>query len=147
MKTPTSRQPTHFRELSSELQELIGVATLARARAYAPHSNFPVGAAIRTRAGVVYIGCNIENSSYGATMCAERVAIFSAVAADERDFAAIALVADLAEPLKPCGMCRQVLLELAPELTVVMANLAGHVLVATIKDLLPAPFLMPKHPR
>jgi cytidine deaminase len=139
-----SSQRVGLSELAPELRELIVRATLAREQAHAPYSGFPVGAAILTRAGSVYAGCNVENSSYSATMCAERVALFSAIAAGERDFAAIALVADLAEPLTPCGTCRQVLAELAPTIAIAMANLAGAVHTTTIGELLPAPFSLPE---
>jgi cytidine deaminase len=112
----------------------------ARLKAHAPHSHFKVGAAVRTESGEVFIGCNVENSAFGATICAERVAVFSAVAAGHRSFSDIALVADQDQPLTPCGTCRQVLSELAPRIRVIMANARGDCLVATIEELLPMAF-------
>jgi cytidine deaminase len=88
----------------------------------------------------MYLGCNIENSSYDVTMCAERVALFSAIAAGERNLAAIALVADTDEPLSPCGACRQVIAELAPAAKIVLANSAGDAFVTSIDELLPRVF-------
>ncbi|MBW8827990.1 MAG: cytidine deaminase [Burkholderiales bacterium] len=134
--------PTWTTDLPPDLKGLVEAAVRARSNAYAPYSRFPVGAAVRTRSLGIYHGCNIENGSYGATVCAERVAIFSAMAAGERDFDALALVAEHGAPLTPCGICRQVLFELAPTLRVVMANLTGGVTVAPIAQLLPAPFVL-----
>ena len=102
---------------------LVAEATGALAQAYAPYSRFPVGAALRTPAGRVYRGANVENASLGLSMCAERNAIFTAVAAGERAFEAIAIVSKAPEPTPPCGACRQVLLEFgADELTVLLAT-------------------------
>lgn len=102
---------------------LVAEATSALAQAYAPYSRFPVGAALRTPAGRVYRGANVENASLGLSMCAERNAVFSAVAAGERAFEAIAIVSKAPEPTPPCGACRQVLLEFgADELTVLLAT-------------------------
>jgi cytidine deaminase len=116
----------------------------ARTSAYAPYSRFAVGAALRTRSGTVFRGCNIENSAYGLTMCAERVALYAAVASGERSFSHIALAADQPEPLSPCGACRQVLAELAPDAQILMANITGEVRHATVSELLPSPFQLPK---
>lgn len=121
-------------------EELIEAAKAARLRAYAPYSNFLVGAAVATRSGAIFPGCNIENSSYGATICAERVALGNAYAHGERECAAIAIVADTLELCPPCGICRQVLFELGEQLDIVLANLRGDVRVFTPADLLPEAF-------
>ena len=106
-------------------QQLLDQARRAREHAYAPYSNFKVGAAVLTAAGEIFSGCNIENASLGATICAERVAIFTAVAAGCRDLTALAVIADTPEPVAPCGLCRQVLAEFSPDCLVLMANTAG----------------------
>lgn len=120
-------------------QSLINAARAARERAYAPYSRFAVGAALRTKSGRVFVGCNVENLSFGLTICAERAAVFAAVAAGERDFAALAVVADSREPVTPCGACRQVLAEFAPALPVCSANLEGAVFESSVAELLPRP--------
>ncbi len=111
----------------------------ARERAYAPYSHFLVGAALLTRSGKVFTGSNVENLSYGLTICAERVAIGTAVAAGEREFEAIVVVADTDQPISPCGACRQVLAEFAPHLRVVLATLSGEDAVFQLDDLFPRP--------
>ncbi len=116
---------------------LIADALQARERAYAPYSHFTVGAALKTRNGRVFTGCNIENLSYGLTICAERAAVFAAVAAGEREFEALAVVADSLSPVTPCGACRQVLAEFSPSLPVCSANLEGKVYTSSIAELLP----------
>lgn len=123
-------------------QALLDAARGARLLARSPYSDFRVGAAVRTRAGTIFVGCNIENAAFGASICAERVAIFSAIAAGHRVFSEIALVADQERPLTPCGTCRQVLSELAPGIRVIMANVNGSTSSATIEDLLPTPFAL-----
>lgn len=116
---------------------LIADALQARERAYAPYSHFTVGAALKTRNGRVFTGCNIENLSYGLTICAERADVFAAVAAGEREFEALAVVADSLSPVTPCGACRQVLAEFSPSLPVCSANLEGKVYTSSIAELLP----------
>jgi len=116
--------------------------------AYAPYSHFRVGAALLTKSGKVYMGCNVENASYSPTICAERVALGSAIAAGEKpgNFEAIAVVADNPDPTTPCGVCRQVLAELAPGALVVMAaapEQGSGRLEMTVEELLPYAFTFP----
>jgi len=121
--------------------ELIEQAKQARQEAHAPFSNFQVGAAIMTSDGRVYTGCNIEQSVYSLTMCAERVAIFKAVSEGAREFVKVAVVADFETVTPPCGCCRQSLWEFAgPGTKVILANLAGEVRRLDIEELLPLPF-------
>ncbi|MBM4286852.1 MAG: cytidine deaminase [Deltaproteobacteria bacterium] len=122
------------------MNRLIDLARQARQAAYAPYADFKVGAAVLTADGRVFTGCNIENASYGATICAERVAIFSAVAAGQRQIAALAVIADTPKPVAPCGLCRQVLQEFGPDCQVIMANLAGEYQVVPMAQLFPYPF-------
>jgi len=112
-------------------------ALAARERAYAPYSKFAVGAALQTKSGRVFCGCNVENLSFGLTICAERAAVFAAVAAGEREFEAIAIVADSIQPVTPCGACRQVLAEFAPALPLRCSNLQGKHFDSSIAELLP----------
>ncbi len=120
---------------------LIQEALQAREYAYAPYSGFKVGAALLTAAGLVYTGCNIENASYSATICAERTAMFKAVSAGEHRFAAMAVVADTEGPVSPCGVCRQVIAEFfPPDLPVYLANVQGDQGSTTIGELLPGAF-------
>lgn len=109
----------------------------ARERAYAPYSGFFVGAAIRGLSGGIYAGANVENLSFGLTICAERVAIGAAIAAGEREFEAIAVVADSQQPISPCGACRQVMAEFAPSLQIHCENRQGVVFRANLEELLP----------
>jgi cytidine deaminase len=124
-------------------QQLLDQARLAREAAYAPYSRFTVGAAVLTAAGEIFSGANIENASLGATICAERVAIFAAVAAGCRDLTALAVIADTPEPVAPCGLCRQVLAEFSPDCQVIMANTKGRVRLTNLKELLPLAFRLP----
>lgn len=119
---------------------LVEQARAARERAYTPYSHFAVGAAVQTSTGRVFLGCNIENAAYPATVCAERVALLSAYAAGERAITMIAVIADTPGPVSPCGTCRQVLLELAPDCTVVLANLYDQLRLTTPRELLPDGF-------
>lgn len=120
-------------------EALVQEAAEARRRAYIPYSHFAVGAALLTRSGKVYTGCNIENASYGLTVCAERVAIWKAVSEGEREFVALAVVT--ADGVSPCGACRQVMAEFAPEMPVLMADPQGVRWTATPLELLPGAFL------
>ena len=112
----------------------------ARRRAHAPFSRFKVGAALRTRDGEVITGCNIENASYGLTLCAERVAVFKAVSEGRRGFDAIAVVVDAPKLAAPCGPCRQILWEFCGDVWVHMTNLRGKALTVRMSELLPYPF-------
>jgi cytidine deaminase len=123
-----------------DLQPLIEAATQARLRSVAPFSNFLVGAAVRTEGGKVYTGCNVESASYGLTVCAERVAVWKALSEGERQFAAMAVVADTESLTPPCGTCRQIIWEFCKGATIVLANLRGQKETVVIKDLLPRAF-------
>lgn len=123
---------------------MLEAAQTAAARAYAPFSNFRVGAAILTQGGEVFTGCNVENSSYGLTNCAERTAIFSAVAAGalnaERELVAVAVVNPEGALCSPCGACRQVIFEFGPEAVVIYRAHSGEIAQTKAKDLLPEGF-------
>jgi cytidine deaminase len=116
---------------------LIGSARDVRSRAFAPYSNFAVGAALLDSEGTIHTGCNVENISYGLTLCAERGAVMSAIAAGRRTFIALAIVADSDTPLSPCGACRQFLAEFAPDLPIISANLNGRHELLSLSTLLP----------
>ena len=120
-------------------EELLKMAKKARENAYAPYSNFKVGAALMTKDGKVFTGANVENASYGLSMCAERVALFKAVSEGYREFEAIAVIADTDGPVSPCGACRQVLSEFG-DMDVIMANMKGDVKVMKLSELLPESF-------
>jgi cytidine deaminase len=120
--------------------ELIGKAKRARLGAYAPYSRFKVGAALLTKNGKVYTGANVENSSFGLTVCAERAAVIKAVNEGHRDFIKIAVVTDKNPPVTPCGACRQFLAEFSKDLKVICANLKGKTKIYTLKELLPEAF-------
>jgi homotetrameric cytidine deaminase len=125
-------------------EPLILAAGEARQRAHSPYSGFAVGAAIRTRGGALFTGCNVENRSYGGTICAERAALVSAVTAGDAEPAAVVVLADADPPAPPCGLCLQCLAEFAgPELPVLLVNPAGHKLELTLGELLPHPFVLP----
>jgi cytidine deaminase len=119
---------------------LVTMARQARARAYCPYSGFAVGAAALTATGRVFLGCNVENAAYPATICAERAALIGAYTAGEREILALAVVADTPAPVSPCGTCRQVMHELAPGCTVALANLRGDLALTTPRELLPGGF-------
>ena len=124
----------------SEIDNLIQIASRARACSLAPFSNFLVGAALRTEAGKIYTGCNIESASYGLTVCAERVAIWKALSECERDFTDLVIVADTEQLTPPCGTCRQIIWEFAKHATIVLANLRGEQEEVDIAHLLPKAF-------
>jgi cytidine deaminase len=131
----------------SPFDELLTLAHSARELAYAPYSHFLVGAALLTFDGRRFSGCNVENASYGLCNCAERTALFSAMAAGCRpgDFAALAVTGDCPAPITPCGACRQVMMELCgAEMPVVLANLHGDVRHTTVGELLPGSFALPR---
>ncbi len=123
-----------------ELQSLIDIATEARERAFAPFSDFRVGAAVETEDGEVYTGCNVESASYGLTVCAERVAIWKAISEGARCFGRLVIVADTERLTPPCGTCRQIIWEHCRNTTIVLANLRGDTETVDIKYLLPHAF-------
>ena len=120
-------------------RELVSAAIQARSNAYAPYSEFAVGAAVLTRTGKIYKGCNVENVSLRITLCAEEVAVGSAVLNGDRDLVAIAVVADSKEPVMPCGACRQLLAEFNPSIEVISAKLDGSSEQHSLTELLPKP--------
>ncbi len=126
--------------MNEESKELIESAKQAREKAFAPFSNFKVGAAVKTKGGKVFTGCNIESASYGLTVCAERVAIWKAVSEGETEFTNIAVVADTEDLTPPCGACRQIIWEFCGDLAVTFANLKGNVETVQMKNLLPRAF-------
>ena len=121
------------------MEKLIKIAWQAREYAYAPYSDFKVGAALLCEDGSIYKGCNVENASFGATNCGERTAIFAAIADGKKKFKALAVCAMTDEPIMPCGICRQVLAELAPDLELILLGKDSR-LDITIKELLPMGF-------
>ena len=124
----------------SDARSLIAEARRARRHARAPYSSFKVGAALETIDGTIITGCNIENATYGLSMCAERVAMFKALSEGHRRFIRIAVVADRAEPTPPCGACRQILWEFGGDLEVILANLRRDTGRYQLSELLPVPF-------
>lgn len=129
-------------------KELLARAMAARAHAYAPYSRFAVGAALLTRSGKVFTGCNVENACYNLGICAERVAVASAVAAGERDFDMIAVAAGGTRKISPCGACRQVLAEFGPQLKLVLGDGHGRSKMVGLPRLLPMAFsLRPPLPK
>ncbi len=129
--------------MNAAYEDLARVACTQRERSYSPYSNFRVGAALLGASGTVYLGTNVENASFGLSICAERSAVVRAVAEGEHKFVAIAICADGPTPTAPCGACRQVLLEFGPEMQVILVGdqgLAGEVLELTVSELLPHAF-------
>ena len=124
----------------AQLDRLANAAIAVRKHAYAPASSFLVGAAVLADDGRLFVGCNVENASYGLTICAERAAVCAAVAAGVRVLRAVAVATDLAEPARPCGACRQVLAEFGRALDVVLVGRGGVVRRTTLDQLLPDPF-------
>lgn len=119
---------------------LIDAAWQAREHAYAPYSGFRVGAAVQCADGSIYGGCNIENVSYGLTNCAERTAMFQAVANGAKELYRMVICADTPEPIAPCGACRQVMVELAPQMEVLLINKEGKQIFTTVEKLMPYSF-------
>ena len=135
---------------SEHAQTLLDEARVARTRAYVPYSRFQVGAALQTRDGAIYHGCNVENASFGLTNCAERTAFFRAIADGHcpGDFVALAVVGDTRGPIAPCGACRQVISELGgADLPVILGNLGRDVRATTAGELLPGAFDQQDLPR
>ena len=122
------------------MDPLVQAALGARQNAHAPFSHFQVGAALEDSAGRIYTGCNVENASYGLTLCAERVAVFKAISEGARQFRRVAVVADTGTLTPPCGACRQILWEFCGDAELVLANLHGKTETLRLKDLLPRPF-------
>lgn len=119
---------------------LVKAARAARKHSYSPYSRFRVGAAVLTAGGKIFTGCNIENSSFGLTICAERTALFKAVSEGQRRFVALAIATDEAGFIPPCGACRQVIQDLAPGATVILCDRAGRTRTYSAEELLPHPF-------
>ena len=124
----------------AEYDPLIAAAKHARENAHAKFSNFKVGAALRTTSGKIYGGCNVENATYGLTVCAERVAIFKAISEGERKFDAIAVVTDTDSLTPPCGACRQLIWEFCGDVPVILSNLKGKTETIPMRALFPKPF-------
>jgi cytidine deaminase len=120
--------------------QLIAAAKTVRERAHAPFSHFKVGCALEDEHGNIYTGCNIENATYGLTLCAERVAVFKAVSEGAGKLKRIAVVADTENPTPPCGACRQILWEFCGDAELILENLAGKRETLTIKQIFPRPF-------
>jgi cytidine deaminase len=120
--------------------DLIAAATLARENALAPFSGFKVGAALETRNGRIFTGCNVENASLGLTVCAERVALWKALSEGEREFSRIAVVSEADPPATPCGACRQLLWEYCGNVSVLMQSVDGASMTISLAELLPHPF-------
>lgn len=128
-------------EMTKTDKRLVDKAIVALQQAYAPYSEFRVGAALLTEDGEIVTGCNVENASYGLTNCAERTAIFKAVSDGVREFTSIAIVVDTTEGVgAPCGACRQVLNEFNADMRVIMANTAGDYKISSVAELLPDSF-------
>lgn len=125
---------------AAERDALLKAARDVRHNAYAPASRFLVGAAVRSDDGRTFVGCNVENASYGLTICAERAAVCAAVAAGARRLVAVAIVTDLSDPARPCGACRQVLAEFGPAMPVLLAGSGEAVVETSLDRLLPEPF-------
>jgi cytidine deaminase len=131
-------RPIPLAELPETLRALAKAALDARAHAYSPYSGFAVGAAVRAMGGRVYAGCNVENASFGLTVCAERVALWNALAAGESAFEALAVASETGA--MPCGACRQVMAEFAPDMPVAVLDTSGHARLTSVSELLPFSF-------
>ena len=125
-------------ELNDVVEKLIDSALQARQRAYAPYSTYKVGAALLAKDGTITVGCNVENACYPATICAERVALTAAIAQGKQEFVAIAVAT--VNGGSPCGICRQVMVELGPEMVVYICDTAGHRRLTSVNELLPGAF-------
>jgi len=121
-------------------EELISAARDVRENAFAPYSNFKVGAAVETDEGNIYTGCNVESASYGLTVCAERVAIWKGISRGEKKFGRIAVVVDTDELTPPCGVCRQIIWEFCGDVPVILSNLHGKTETVQMSELLPRAF-------
>lgn len=121
-------------------ETLVAAARAVRERASADYSGFKVGAALETRSGEIITGCNVENASYGLSVCAERVAIFKAISEGHREFTRVVVVADTDAPTPPCGACRQILWEFGGDIEVILANLKEVKATLRMRELLPLPF-------
>ena len=141
MKMDQSQTIGVFKDLEPELMlELINQAQSAYRQAYVPYSHYPVGSAVLFSSGKIYSGCNVENASYGLTVCAERNAIFQAVAQGERELKGIAIAVPTEGFPSPCGACRQVIREFAVDCPVVLVNGSGQTRMTSLKTLLPESF-------
>lgn len=123
-------------------EELIKRSIEAQKYSFSPYSHVCVGAAILTKENKIFTGCNIENASFGATICAERNAIFKAISEGEKEFKAIAITSNLDDFIYPCGICRQVLSEFSPDITIILKSKNNEIKVKTIKELLPNSFTL-----
>jgi cytidine deaminase len=128
-------------ELSAEQASLVAAARAVRERAYAPYSSFRVGSAVRAENGAIFLGCNVENASYGATVCAERTAILTMVAAGLRSVESIAVFTDAETLAMPCGLCRQVISEFQRDAVLIVANPRQH-RVLRFAEIFPEPFVL-----
>jgi cytidine deaminase len=126
--------------VKEKYEKLIKEAERAKKKAYTPYSKFKVGAAVLCADGKIFTGCNIENASFGLTVCAERVAIFKAISEGSTKFEAIAVIGDTDKPCSPCGACRQVMSEFCEDAPLIMANSKGDVKIKKVKELLPEAF-------
>jgi cytidine deaminase len=122
------------------MDALAQAALAAREYAHAPFSNFRVGAALEDAAGRIHTGCNVENATYGLTVCAERVAVFKAISEGAREFRRMAIASDAAAPAPPCGACRQILWEFCGDIEIALVNLTGAAETLRLRDLFPRPF-------
>ena len=122
------------------MDPLVEAALAARRHAHAPFSHFPVGAALEDAEGRIFTGCNVENATYGLTLCAERVAVFKAISEGARRFRRVAVAADTANLTPPCGACRQILWEFCGDVELILANLQGRTETLRLADLFPRPF-------
>ncbi len=126
--------------MQNKQENLVKAATKVRENAFAPYSKFKVGAAVLTKDGEIFTGCNVESATYGLTVCAERIAIWKAVSENEKEFSHIAVVADTEKLTPPCGACRQIIWEFCGDIPVTMANLRGDVETIQMSELLPKAF-------